>query len=35
MTARPSGAFWVFDNDIGNMPMTIASAVMSTGRSRS
>ena len=38
ITARPSGAFCSPPSprprDIGNMPMTMASAVMSTGRSR-
>src|ERR1700735_1912026 len=32
ITARPKGAFWVLDIDIGSMPMIIAVAVISTGR---
>jgi len=32
MTARPSGAFWLGSIAIGTMPMIIASAVISTGR---
>lgn len=34
MTARPSGAFCVLLNDMGNMPIIIANAVISTGRRR-
>ena len=34
ITARPNGAFWVLDIDIGSMPMIIAMAVINTGRMR-
>src|ERR1700735_1198432 len=34
ITARPKGAFWVLDSDIGSMPMIIAVAVINTGRMR-
>src|SRR5580658_2624498 len=34
ITARPSAAFCVLDSDIGSMPITIASAVIITGRKR-